>query len=449
MPGLSLERVQLGLTAAIAATCIVSIFVAQLLLALAVLVFLVRLALKRTRVRRLPLDGAILAFSVWTLLSASFSPDPVASHESAKKLVLFALLYVAADALAGELERERIIDAALLGGFVLGAGSLLQYYFLGFDTLDHRPRSFLGHYMTASGLSMGVLVLALARLVFRRELALPSARDWRLLGLLAGALAALTVLRASDLFMLESERLFVAGLAAAAAALALSRGAWPGPGTSTTLAVLVLAISSWALLVSRTRNAWLGTIAGLAVVAFLRTPRALWLLPAGVGALLILRPAPIIERLTVTDASSRDRYYMWQAGIDMIREKPVFGQGPGMIQAAYPSYRWPEAPNPVTPHLHDNALQIAAERGLPCLAWWLWLMAAAMADAWREARRGCFGPGWGAVAALALLTALMVAGLFEYNFGDSEILMFTLLIAALPYAVRGQRESPGAIPITR
>jgi O-antigen ligase len=446
----SLERVQLGLTAAIAATCIVSIFVAQLLLALAVLVFLARLALKRTRLRRLPLDGAILAFSVWTLLSASFSPDPVASHESAKKLVLFALLYVAADALAGEPDRERIIDAALLGGLVLGAGSLLQYYFLGFDTLEHRPRSFLGHYMTASGLLMGVLVLALARLVFRRErLALPSGRDWRLLGMLACALGALTVLRASDLFTLESERLFVAGLAAAAAAVALSRGAWPGPGTSTALAVLVLATSSWALLVSRTRNAWLGTIAGLAVVAFLRTPRALWLLPAGVGAVLILRPAPIVERLTVTDASSRDRYYMWQAGIDMIREKPVFGQGPGMIQAAYPSYRWPEAPNPVVPHLHDNALQIAAERGVPCLAWWLWLMAAAMADAWREARRGSFGAGWGAVGALALLTALMVAGLFEYNFGDSEILMFTLLIAALPYAIRGQRESLGAVLAAR
>jgi O-antigen ligase len=444
----SLERVQLGLTAAVAATCIVSIFVAQLLLALAVLLFLVRLALKRARVRRLPLDGAILAFSVWTLLAASFSPDPVASYESAKKLVLFALLYVAVDALSCEADRERIIDAALLGGLVLGAGSLLQYYFLGFDTLDHRPRSFLGHYMTASGLSMGVLVVSLARLVLRPQpLVLPSARDWRLLGLLAAALGALTVMHISDLFTLESERLFVAGLAAAAAALALSRGAWPGPGTSTLLAALALSVSAWALLVSRTRNAWLGTVAGVAVVAFLRAPRALWLLPAGLGALLILRPAPIVERLTIMDASSRDRYYMWQAGIDMIREKPVFGQGPGMIQAAYPSYRWPEAPNPVTPHLHDNALQIAAERGLPCLAWWLWLMAAAMGDAWREARRGSFGSGWGSVAALAFLTALMVAGLFEYNFGDSEILMFTLLIVALPYAIRGQRASSGLIAL--
>lgn len=437
---MALERVQLGLIAAIAATCIVSIFAAQVLLALATLVFLARVAMGRTRIKRLALDGPILAFSVWTLLSASFSHDPLASHESAKKLVLFALLYVAVDALAAERDRERILDAALLGGLVLGAGSLVQYYFLGYDTLINRPRSFLGHYMTASGLSMSVLVLAAARLVFRRGgLTPPSTRDVQGLALLALALGTLAVLRSFNLFSVESERLFVAGLAAAAAALALARGPWPGPSTSTTLAVLVLAVSSWALLVSRTRNAWLGTIAGLAVVAFLRAPKALWLLPAGLGAILILRPTAVIERLTLTDASSRDRYYMWQAGLDMIRDKPVFGQGPGMIQAAYPAYRWPEAPNPVTPHLHDNALQIAAERGLPCLAWWLWLVAAAMGDAWREARRGPYGAGWGSVAALALLTALMVAGLFEYNFGDSEILMFSLLVTALPYAVRRQR----------
>ena len=35
----------------------------------------------------------------------------------------------------------------------------------------------------------------------------------------------------------------------------------------------------------------------------------------------------------------------------------------------------------------------------------------------------------------------MAAGLFEYNFGDSEILMFTLLVSALPYALRRQRDA--------
>jgi len=247
------------------------------------------------------------------------------------------------------------------------------------------------------------------------------------------------VLGALDVFAVEGERLVVAALVAAAAFLALSRGPWPTAATGTTLAALVVPLSAWALLLSRTRNAWLGTVVGLAVVALLRAPRALLLVPAGMAAVLILRPAPVMNRLTVMDASSRDRYYMWQAGIDMILDKPVFGQGPGMILIRYPGYRWSEAPNPQTPHLHDNALQIAAERGLPCLALWLWLVAAAMADAYREARRGLSGPGWVAGGTLAVMSAVMTAGLFEYNFGDSEVLMFTLLVAAMPYARRRER----------
>jgi O-antigen ligase len=420
--------------AAIAATCPVSIFAAQVLLFLAVLVFLARLWAGRARLERSPLDGPILAFSVWTLLSAAFSPDPWTSHESAKKLVLFALFYLAVEALTPERDRERILDAALLGGLALSAGALLQYYFLGFDTLVNRPKSFLGHYMTASGLVMAVLVVAAARLAFHRgPLPRPSAQDARALAALAGGLCVMAAGQAFDLFAVEAERLFVAGLAAAGAWLALSRGPWPGEGTGIALAALVVPVASWAVIVSRTRNAWLGTLVGLGLIAVLRAPKALWALAAAVAVVLVLRPDPVVGRLTVVDASSVDRYYMWQAGIDMIRDKPVFGQGPGRILAVYPEYRWPEAPNARQPHLHDNALQIAAERGLPCLAWWLWWVAAAMADAWRQVRGG---GGWWAAATLAFLAAFMAAGLFEYNFGDSEILMFTLLVSAIPYALR-------------
>jgi O-antigen ligase len=418
---LNLERVQRGFVAAVAATCLVSIFAAEIFLALAASIYLARLVRGSARLEHLPLDGPLLAFTVWSILSAAFAPDPLAAHRSVKQLVLFSLLYLAVDTLRDEEVRERVVDAALLGGVVLAAGAIQQYLFLGFDTIQHRPRSFLGHYMTASGLVMSVLVLAAARLAFRRgPVPRPSPRDLRALGIVMAALVILTLFQRADLFAVEAERLFVAALSAAAAAMVLSRGSWPDRTTGALLAVLAVPICTAALLLSLTRNAWLGTLAGLVTLAFLRAPKALWLLPVGAAALLVLGPARVIDRLTVTDASSRDRYYMWQAGVDMIRDKPVFGQGPRMIQAVYPAYRWPEAPNLMTPHLHNNALQIAAERGLPCLAWWLWLVAAVLGDAWREVHRGAFGPGWAAAAAFALLVAVLVAGLFEYNFGTPK-----------------------------
>lgn len=417
-----------------------------MLLALALVVFGARLLAGRTRLPRLPLDAAILAFVVWTLLSAAFSGDPVWSHESAKKLVLFLLLYLAVDSAAFWEHRERLVDCLLLGGLALAGEALVQFYILGFDSLNNRPRSFLGHYMTASGLGMGTALLGACRLAFRPALPpWPSRADLRAPLALAVALFAYALLQAAHVAPLLAERLFVLGLALAAGALALSRGRWHGPTTGSTLALLAVLLSTWALLVSRTRSAWLGLAAGALTVAILRAPRTALLVPLGIAGVLVLRPAPVLERLTVSDDSSRDRYYMWQAGLDMIADKPVFGQGPGMIKYVYPQYRWPQAPNPYAHHLHNNVVQIAAERGLPCLALWLWLMVAAMGGAWREMRRVAL-PGsvpspsrWVAAATLAVLVGMLTAGMFEYNFGDSEVLMFTLIVIALPYALRRER----------
>jgi hypothetical protein len=350
--------------------------------------------------------------------------------------VLFLLFYLAVDAMAEEAGRERILDAALLGGLVLSAGALLQFYCLGFDTIHNRPHSFLGHYMTASGLAMAVLVLAVARLAFGgRKLAMPTRRDALALAVVGAALLLLTLTQALGFRSVASERVLVLLFGCVVVAAAMRRDAWPGASLGTLLAALAAPVSAWALLISRTRNAWIGAVVGLAILAVLRAPKALWLLGAAVLLVLVARPQTVVDRLKF-DASSADRYYMWQAGIDMIVDKPVFGQGPGRIIDAYPDYRLDAAPNALTPHMHNNVLQLAAERGLPCLAWWLWLVAAQLAEAWREARRT---RTWGAFGSFALLWAILLAGLFEYNYGDSEILMFVLIATAIPFSLRRSR----------
>jgi O-antigen ligase len=426
------------LVAALAAACAVSIFAAQALMAVAALVLLARLLTGQARMGRLAVDGPLLAFVVWTLLSASFSPEPLRSYEAAKKLVLFAVFYLALDTAARPVARERMLLAALLGTLALSGASIVQYFALGFDTLDRRPRGFLGHYMTAAGIEAAGLVLAAAFLLFGRE-ARPTRRDlWLPLGVLAALLplgAALRVFPESKLAL----RLFVAGLVGLAGWIAWRTAEWPGRGALTAAAVAVVGASSLALVLSQTRNAWLGALVGLGVLCVVRAPRTLVALGALVALLLALRPEPLVRRLTVTDASSIDRYYMWQAGFDMVRDKPVFGQGPGMILARYPSYRWLEARNANQPHLHDNALQIAAERGLPALGFWAWIMAALLLAAVREARGR--KDAWPAAAALGTLAGLLAAGIFEYNFGDSEVLMLCLLVAALPFALRRERDA--------
>ena len=72
---------------------------------------------------------------------------------------------------------------------------------------------------------MAAMVLAAARLLFGGRPARPPSRhDFRALAVLAGALVIVSTLQAADLFALEAERLFVAGLAAAAVAMAVAAG---------------------------------------------------------------------------------------------------------------------------------------------------------------------------------------------------------------------------------
>ena len=61
---MNLERAQLGLLAALAATIPVSIFASELLLWLSLGVLAVRLAVRRARLVRTPLDTPLLALVV-------------------------------------------------------------------------------------------------------------------------------------------------------------------------------------------------------------------------------------------------------------------------------------------------------------------------------------------------------------------------------------------------
>jgi O-antigen ligase len=185
-----------------------------------------------------------------------------------------------------------------------------------------------------------------------------------------------------------------------------------------------------------TRNAWLGGAAGAAALLALRNWKLAVLAPLGAVALLFLAPGDTRTRaMSMFDPdhpSNRDRVTMVHVGLGMIRDHPAWGVGPEMVQDQYVRYRPAVFVNPVNPHLHNVPLQIAAERGLIALAAWLWFVAAALVESFRRVRDA--GAPAIPAAAFAGLVAMLVAGLFEYNFGDSEFLMLLLGLISLPFA---------------
>jgi len=86
-------------------------------------------------------------------------------------------------------------------------------------------------------------------------------------------------------------------------------------------------------------------------------------------------------------------------------------------------------------HLHNNIIQIAAERGIVTLLAWLTFVVTAFVSLARLVKKKAKGLSAPAAGALAALAAFIAAGFFEYNFGDSEVSTLLLFIITIPFAL--------------
>jgi len=399
-PGL--ERAAYWSLLACAAATQFSIAAAQILLALTAVLWLALLVLGRERVEVPGMFWPLLAYAGATLAASLFSVDPRVSFWDSRQLLLFILVPMAYRLLRGERSLQAV-DVIITVGAVHAVYGIVQYGILNADDtplLAQRIQGLLSHYMTYSGLIMLVACTAAARLLFRRE-----------------------------------ERVWAALIMPAL------------------LVVLALTAS---------RNAWVGACAGIGLLFLLRDFRLLGLVPVAVGLFIALAPAPITERFysmfrvedlvadsetsAATAQSNRDRIAMIRSGVRIIRDHPVTGVGPDILIRVYPSYRDPLAERQLNPHLHNVPIQIAAERGLPALGLWLWFVFTLVRDVARTRRTTAY-PSI-AHAGLACTIAMLAAGMFEFNFHDSEFLMLFLVLVTLPYAADRAREAtPAASPI--
>ena len=208
------------------------------------------------------------------------------------------------------------------------------------------------------------------------------------------------------------------------------------------LAALAWLGAAMALGLTLVRGAWLGFVVGAGLCLVLSRRRVLALVLLVVVAAFAFALPAVHERLrtigSAGDDTTRDRLAMLHGGLRLVGEHPVTGIGPGQVKRLYPAYAPPEALRRHTSHLHDTPLQIAVERGLVGLALWLWIFAAFFIQAGRVLRRvprEAAGDRAVIVGALGAVTAFLVSGLFEYNFGDTEVLLVTLAVMALPFVV--------------
>lgn len=381
--GHRLEALTLAGLLAFVAALQLSIAAAGILLAVTVLGWVGCVATGQERVEVPRMFWPLAAYAGVTVLSALFSSDPALSLADCKQLLLFLIVPIVYRVARGE-RAMTLTTVIITVGAVSAIAGIVQYGILHYDNLGRRPQGALTHYMTYSGTLMLVAGAAAARLLYRR-----------------------------------GDRV------------------WPAMIMPAVLVALALTF---------TRSAWVGACAAMAVLLVVKDRRLLALLPVVAAVFIALAPARITDRVysmfDLNDPTNRDRVAMLQAGRQMVTDHPLTGLGPNMVRENYAIYRVPTAVEPLNVHLHNVPMQIAAERGLPALGVFFWFIAVATVDMLRRVRHSDH-PSL-AAAGLAAIVAMLAAGMFEYNFGDSEFLMLFLVLITLPYAVERRPDAARA-----
>jgi O-antigen ligase/Flp pilus assembly protein TadD len=201
----------------------------------------------------------------------------------------------------------------------------------------------------------------------------------------------------------------------------------PAQGRARAAAWSVTALAATALWLTQARGAWLAGAAGvalaLAVLGAWRSHgwRVLSLgLLLGLAALVATGPSTWAGRLRDAadprGGSWQGRRLMSAVCLDLARQHPVFGVGPGRFTDAFLMDQAPRLaadraqPYRYTDDAHDDWAQAAAEAGWLGLALWAALVGGAMALAWR--RGGLEG-----AALFGGMGALSVQSLFHFPMG--------------------------------
>jgi O-antigen ligase len=232
-----------------------------------------------------------------------------------------------------------------------------------------------------------------------------------------------------------------------------SKGGWRG----VLLLVAVIGLGG-ALLLTVTRASWLAFLLSAFVIVLAGTRRrtalilAACALPVVLAGMFVLQQQRSVSFYDQNDQSITWRETVWREGFDLLRSRPrhlLVGVGMDSIKSHW--REWGLFDNGRLPvgHMHSTPLQLAVERGIPALFFWIALIVLYAALLVRLARseqvddqveRGIVFGAFGG------LVGFVASGMVHYNFGDSEVVMIFYFIMGLSLVVeRRSRENNDAL----
>jgi len=335
--------------------------------------------------RRLPIptssfNGVIGLFFLAGVLSTFTSQRPLESLVGMKKLLLIPIVYVIADQMASASRARE------LARIVIGFAAIVSLYGIASYTFSGEARLMATQAMpiTAGGLLMMVSCLAI-------PLAFYGTRGW--------------------------ERV---------------------------LLLLSIGVMLLALILTKTRGAWIGFCAGVLAMAGVKGWRFL------LGALLIvlvawfLLPHELSERLMqgvrLEYEGVKERLAMWRASLMILHDFPVTGVGLIDLQQTHAVYSNPGV-RKIHGHLHNNLVQVAVTMGIFGLTIFLGVLFTLVREQFAAHRRIAADKSYLKALSLGCLgvsVGFMTHGLFECTLCDAETVMLFWFVVGMSLGLKGE-----------
>ena len=323
-----------------------------------------------------PLKVPCLLFALACLVAVAGAVDFSGSYKSLKRLLEILIFFWAVNCITSEEQREKLT-------ILLIASATLSTFTAFYAVLENgyshslRAEGTMSVYMTYAGMLMLALLVAFGKFVYA-----PKENKW---------------IRA---------------------------------------AIVVMAVC---LLLTFTRQAWLGVVAGIFFLIWFRKKALLWLMPVILGIIFLNSPAKIKHRITslvnLNDYNLLTRIALWQGGWLVFKDHPLTGCGFKCIDAVHQDYPDPTGYIKKFRGLHNNYIQLAVDTGLFGLVSWISIWVVYFMTLYQRliSIQGNAAYRRDAMGSTAAVIGFLVAGFFETNFYDAEVSMLLYFILALPF----------------
>jgi len=365
-----------------------SIAVSQIALGLALIAMLYRWVFLKQAPPVTGLEKTAALLALWALVMIPFSTYVSQSAIFYRRFYLFSVIWVAASAATTQRRRLLMMAFLLTGSLAISIYSQIHHAQMGGGILSQR------------------LIVAFNAMT-------------------SGALFMMAILIAVGFLM-------VPGI-----------GRWIKLGISIAILPVILG-----LLMTMTRSAQLGLLAGLGIMLLLAKPRifgvylGLLLVATLVLAMFgehLMSPrmwSRVNPQYMVAGENTTLRLDMWRGGWEMVKAHPVTGVGDrGLMEISHDYYT--SAYDNYFGHLHSNIVHMAVIWGIPGLILgqaFIWAGLWYLIKRWRKLRRRPGGTGrvpvqtaW-VLAAVGVWVSFYIAGITEWYFGDAESMLIYLAI---------------------